>query len=392
MTTAPAGTPAPQPPDSLLHGVKRAFTAFDLEPDSGVVAQPGVDAGYLRRIRLWNFLEPVLLFFVVQVVVWCELYTPDFITWRLCVGLPAMLWMFVLSPIVHCHFERDVFLAPGQRKRGYGWYFWELRGMGNPIRYYLPRDGQPALIVKHWRVVAGVLAAMTLLYVSAALTFSKEIDVRYAHIYGQSPLLRFLFLAGLVAAIDLTLLLVAFPVMLRLDNFARSIRFIIAFFIGVTVFVLLFNLCFQFLIEPFRETLSHYRFLELRGPSARERLAVLADPLAIGGQWSGYVVWGWIQQFIFVSYFGVLFARAFDITRSRGKLFLACFCSALLFSLIHIPNVWLMFFTFIGGLVGIIYFLQCRNLFALGFVHGFGGSLLNKLTPINFSVGPGQIK
>jgi len=50
-----------------------------------------------------------------------------------------------------------------------------------------------------------------------------------------------------------------------------------------------------------------------------------------------------------------------------------------------------MVFTFLGGFLGTFFFLQTHNLFALGMSHGFAGSLLNKLTPINFSVGAGQM-
>ena len=124
---------------------------------------------------------------------------------------------------------------------------------------------------------------------------------------------------------------------------------------------------------------------------ARDRIGALADLPAIGGQWSGYVTWGWVQQLIFASYFGVLFGRAFPVERSRRDLAKACLCSATAFSLVHLPNVWLMVFTFSGGIFGTLFFYQMFNLFALGFSHGLAGSLLNKLTPINFSVGPDQM-
>jgi len=104
------------------------------------------------------------------------------------------------------------------------------------------------------------------------------------------------------------------------------------------------------------------------------------------------VTWGWVQQFIFAGYFGVLFGRAFPVERSRADLMKAVFCTSFCFSMVHLPNVWLMVFTFFGGIFGTIFFYQMFNLFALGFSHGFGGSLLNQLTPINFSVGAGQMR
>jgi hypothetical protein len=302
-----------------------------------------------------------------------------------------MLWMFVLSPIVHCRLDGPVFLQPHQQWNAMGWYFWEFRGLGNPLRYYKGTDGQPPLIIKHWRAVAAVMVAMTLLYVSAAFNFSKEIDERYAQYYASFGG-KLGFILFLLCVIDLAWLFLAVPFMVRLDNLARSVRFIVAFMIGTLLLIFLYNLFFQFVLEPHRAALEGWHYIRLRGEPSGERLSALLHPLAIGGQWSGYVTWGWFQQFIFASYFGVLFGRAFPVERSRAELMKAVLCTAACFSLVHLPNVWLMVFTFTGGIFGTLLFYQMFNLFALGFSHGFGGSLLNQLTPINFSVGPSQMR
>ncbi|MBW7862965.1 MAG: hypothetical protein H3C30_00970 [Candidatus Hydrogenedentes bacterium] len=372
---------------------KRCFTRVDLVRDSGLIARTdAVSESYLNRIRWWNFLEAWGVFLLVLLVVWCAYWLDkgDTARMRAAIAIPTMLWMFILSPLVHYRFERDIFVLPHQQPRGLGLYFWEFRGLGNPWRYYVGKDGEPPLLVKHWRCVAAVLAAMALLYLSAAWTFSAEIDERYGEYYaacgGKTG-----FIVLLLGGILLGWLFVAIPFMVRLDNFARSVRFIAAFLVSAFVMVLLFNALFQFVLEPLRDSLEGWHHLRLRGTPARERLAALSDPLAIGGQWSGYVTWGWVQQLIFASYFGVLFGRSFPVDRSRWELFKACLCSATVFSLIHLPNVWLMAFTFFGGVFGTLFFYQMFNLFALGFSHGFGGSILNKLTPINFSVGPDQM-
>lgn len=200
-----------------------------------------------------------------------------------------------------------------------------------------------------------------------------------------------MFIAALFVALNLLWFFVGFPFMLRLDNFTKCLRFIAAFLLGGFIFILLFNLFFQVVLEPFRGALESWHFIRLRGAPAGERLAVLADPFAIGGQWAGYVTWGWVQQLIFAGYFGVLFSRAFPVDTSRWELTKACLCTATAFCLVHLPNVWLMAFTFMGGFLGTFFFLQTHNLFALGLSQGFSGSLLNKLTPINFSVGAGQM-
>mgnify|MGYP000939254785 CR=1 FL=1 len=378
----------------FLEGVKRAFTRIELPDDAGLIARSGVvPEDRLRSIRRTYFLEAVVFFLIMMSVVWCEYWLDKSGTmkYRVLVGVPAILWMFVLSPIVHCRVDGPVFLQPHQQWNGLGWYFWELRGLGNPLRYYVGKDGEPPLMIKHWRCVAAVVAAMTLLYISAAFNFSKEIDARYAlHYPAFGGKLGFILF--LLVVLDLGWLFLGIPFMVRLDNFANSVRFIAAFLIGVLVFVVLFNLFFQFVLEPFRGALEDWHYIRLRGEPSAERLHTLLQPLKIGGQWSGYVTWGWVQQFIFASYFGVLFGRAFPVERSRADLMKAVLCTAFCFSMVHLPNVWLMVFTFVGGIFGTILFYQMFNLFALGFSHGFGGSLLNQLTPINFSVGADQMR
>ena len=133
---------------------------------------------------------------------------------------------------------------------------------------------------------------------------------------------------------------------------------------SILLFNLFFNLCWNLPGRP------ESRILSGCGAPAGERLAVLADPFAIGGQWAGYVTWGWVQQLIFTGYFGVLFSRAFPINTSRRELTKACLCTATAFCLVHLPNVWLMVFTFLGGFLGTFFFLQTHNLFALGLSTG----------------------
>ena len=378
----------------ILDALKRTYTTIELEKDAGIVARTeGHTRGYIAAIRWWNFLEAYGVFVLVMAVVWCEYWLDKEGThaFRMAVALPSLAWMFILSPLVHYRYEKTVFLQPGQEKHGLSLFFWEFRGLGNPLRYYLGRDGERPLLFTHKKTVIGLLLFMSALYLSAAITFRGEIDVRYGQYYGDSVVAKVLFIAGLLAALNLLWLFVGFPFMLRLDNFAKSLRFIFAFLLGAVVFMLLFNLFFQVVLEPFRDSLESWHHFRLRGAPARDRLAILADPLAIFGQWAGYVTWGWVQQLIFAGYFGVLFSRAFPVERSRWELTKACLHTAVVFSLVHLPNFWLMVFTFLGGFLGAFVFLQTHNLFVLGISHGFGGSLLNKLTPINFSVGAGQM-
>lgn len=376
-----------------LNDISRCFREIQLDRDSGFIAWTDrVSEDRLRVLRRWNFLEAWTVFGIMMAVVWSDYWLDGPVMWqfRLTLGIPTILWAFVLSPLVHYWWEGEVFVPPHRRALGWRYFYWECRGLGDPVAYYLPRNGEPPALLRYRREVLTVLVLMTVLYASAALTFGREIDARYADWYpvfgGKAP-----FVIALILGLDALWLFIGIPFMVRLDNFRHALRFIAAFLLGALVLIPVFNGIFQVLLEPFRDTLKSWHFLSLRGPTARERLAVLGDPLAIGGQWAGYVTWGWVQQFIFSSYYATLFARAFPIERSRGELFKACLCSAVVFGMIHLPNVWLMLFTFLGGLLGGILYYQVTNLFAVGFSHGFAGSLLNKLTPINFSVGPDQM-
>lgn len=378
----------------ILHKIGRTFTSIDLEKTAGIMARTeGCTPGQLNAIRWWNFVEAWVVFALVMAVVWCEYWLDDQGTqaFRLVVALPALLWMFLFSPLVHYRYEKHIFLRPGQEKHGLSLYFWEFRGLGNPVRYYRGWENERPLLVTHWKTVLGVLVFLSALYLCAAITFWAEIDNRYGQYYGDSTGSKVLFIAGLLVILNMLWLFAGFPFMLRLDNFTQCLRFIAAFLLGGLLFILVFNLFFQVVLEPYREALESWYFIRLRGEPAGERLAVLADPFAIGGQWAGYVTWGWVQQLIFAGYFGVLFSRAFPVDASRWELTKACLCTAIAFCLVHLPNVWLMVFTFLGGFLGTFFFLQTHNLFALGMSHGFAGSLLNKLTPINFSVGAGQM-
>lgn len=189
--------------------------------------------------------------------------------------------------------------------------------------------------------------------------------------------------------LDLVLIFIAYPVMLRLDNFHASVKFIIAFLIFTIPLILIFNLFFQ-VVEPILgPILADNPYMNFRGDPAAVRLATL-NIVEVLAQWSGYVFWGWLQQMLFLSVYNTYFARAFDI-REKKQLYYSSFCTALFFGLIHIPNFWLSLFTFISGFVWAMFFVQERNLMAMGIMHGFGGTLLNKLVPINFSVGPSQV-
>lgn len=376
----------------ILNGIKLLLTTVRIDDDSGVLVQEGVLASKVKWIRIWNFVEPCAVYGLILLIIWTSML--DMKIWWVRPSLGVILaWLLVVSPVVHYPFEKDVFISECRRHRWGPFWFWffECRGLGSPFKYYLPLDGERPYIIKYWKTILGVTLFIDLLFVSACITFSEEIAERFAEQLSGGFWQGIWFRAWLILKIDAGLVFIAYPFMLRLDNFAKSLKFMGAFLVFIGLAAVAGNLLFQMNEPSLREVFKNDPYMGLRGAPAAERLARL-NVFAIGGQWSGYVFWGFLQQLLFMGIFSVQFCRAFDIGRSRLALSLACLCSATFFGLIHIPNFWLSLVTFLGGLFGSLYSLQCRNLFSLGIVHGFGGTMMNKLLPINFSVGPSQVK
>lgn len=354
----------------------------DIE-DSAITPIHGADPDRLRRVRIWNFIEPVAVFTTILAIVW---YTrlDDNTAWLQPVFTLLLAWVLVLSPIVHWPFEKDLFLRPEQRSFWY--YFFECRGLGSPFKYYLGAPGQRPYIIQHWKILLALLIFQDILFASACITFHQDMLIKLNEQH-MSTIGIILHRAALIAAIDLFLLFVLFPFIVRLDNFNRVLRYMLFFALIVVTLTLIGNLLFQINEPSLRLRYEGDPYMGLRGETAAARLAALR-PFPVGGQWSGYVFWGFLQQLLFLGVFSVQFSRAFDVTNSRTQRALYCLCSGACFALIHIPNFWLGIVTFIGGMLAALYFIQCRNLFAFGIAHGLGGTLSNKLLPINFSVGP----
>lgn len=102
-----------------------------------------------------------------------------------------------------------------------------------------------------------------------------------------------------------------------------------------------------------------------------------------------YGVWGLFQQYLLNGYFVNRLLAAFPTEKGRPAAVLA----ALLFALAHIPNIFLMAVTFVGGYVCARLYRKYRNLYLLGILHGTVGFTLNLTVPDSLShsfvVGPG---
>ncbi len=74
--------------------------------------------------------------------------------------------------------------------------------------------------------------------------------------------------------------------------------------------------------------------------------------------------WGFLQQYVLQSFMN----RRAQIVWGRGTA--SVLVTALIFSILHFPNPWLMVITFVGGVVWAFVYQRRPNLFALALSHG----------------------
>ncbi len=100
-----------------------------------------------------------------------------------------------------------------------------------------------------------------------------------------------------------------------------------------------------------------------------------------------YISWGIFQQFFVLSF---VFLRLKDVFRNTP---LAILTTALIFSLIHTPNMELVVMTLILGALGAFLFSRHRNIFTIGFLHAFFAVIIHlmlipALIPKAYTIGP----
>jgi Type II CAAX prenyl endopeptidase Rce1-like len=97
------------------------------------------------------------------------------------------------------------------------------------------------------------------------------------------------------------------------------------------------------------------------------------------GAWglAGYVLWGLFQQYVLNGFFVNRLAEFAGGPDSR----LLPLSTALLFSLTHLPNWFLMAVTFVGGYLSVEIYRRYRSLYVLGLAHGLLGFLLYLTLP-----------
>ncbi|WP_299526342.1 CPBP family intramembrane glutamic endopeptidase [Winogradskyella sp.] len=85
-----------------------------------------------------------------------------------------------------------------------------------------------------------------------------------------------------------------------------------------------------------------------------------------------YPIWGSIQQFLII---GLLAGNLKDLKKVKLKKNFIILLTAVFFSIVHFPSLWLMLGTFILALFYGYIYLKAKNIYALGLLHGWLGAL-----------------
>jgi membrane protease YdiL (CAAX protease family) len=85
-----------------------------------------------------------------------------------------------------------------------------------------------------------------------------------------------------------------------------------------------------------------------------------------------YPIWGSLQQFLTI---GLLAGNLKDLKRIKLKNSIIILLTAVFFSLVHYPSLWLMGGTFILALFYGYVYLKAKNIYVLGLLHGWLGAL-----------------
>ncbi len=100
-----------------------------------------------------------------------------------------------------------------------------------------------------------------------------------------------------------------------------------------------------------------------------------------------YPIWGMVQQYALQSFINNRLRMTFN-----NEYLVALIC-AILFAAVHLPNIWLMAFCFIGGYFVSFFYGRQPNLFAASIIHGILASTLSHSLPRDILhgmvVGPG---
>jgi membrane protease YdiL (CAAX protease family) len=311
------------------------------------------------------------MYALVLLIVWSTHLNSIFIWVYFALGA-LFLYGGILCPVIHYYVEQRY--RPDKELPGVLNYLFELRGLGSPKQFFHSLKDIPRKIAKYRKEGLATLGLVVYLYINVVLMYRE-------HIAGSLGIAQeqVLTLSVFVLPIVMVFALVLLTIMNRWDTYRSGLQSSV----WITLFgiVIIVGAHFFFRVFPDLPLLS--------GISAEEKWSRFSI-VTFGAHFAGYLLWAWVQQFIFLSIFATSFSHAFDIETRKGMIS-AVFLSAFFFGVIHLPNIWLFAMTFVLGLFWSHLYTKTRNLFVIAISHGFLAALSYQLLPIFFSTGLNKV-
>lgn len=322
---------------------------------------------YTHDTRL-QFVFLAEIFAVYTFIIWTVWYTHlnSTFSWLVTAISIALFYLLLISPVIHrllikyygTRDDKDISISA----------IWKARGTGSPIHFFRSTTSTPGLY-RYWREISLTLLVFAGLFlVVIQKEWAKISDA--LHLDADASIFSVaIWLLPLTLALTLGLL----SLMVRWDNIraamASAIRIIA---IGTTVIIIL-----HFLLRAFPNLplLTHTTAVD-----KWQEFTLLAWLT----QFTAYIFWAWLQQLFFLSVINTSLCHSFN-TRTQSGFHAVAWTTALLFSLLHLPNIWLFAFTFCIGIFVAYSFMQHRNLFAIAVAHAFLASLYYQLLPLSLS-------
>ena len=268
-----------------------------------VIEECKVDKEQVKKVRRINLIEPFVVYAIALAIVWGTGMDEDNPFLYPSLGV-LVFWILFVSPYWHYEKlnEKEIYLRPEQRNLGY-WYL-ECRGLGSPIQYYKKDENGVRGFVKHKDAIGRMLVLWDVLILCLPFAFQDDYAEIVISIFGTAtPGYQLLAMVILLIAADIVMVLVMFPIMMRLDNFIEGWdnQLKTSLKVGIPlVFVL--NLFFIIFWEDLLVSVGTEGAFGMKGDDPFTRILEF-NIFALGGRIAGYVAWGFLQQLLFLSVF-----------------------------------------------------------------------------------------
>lgn len=326
------------------------------------------------RLQLLFLCEVFALYTFVAWTAWYTHLNPAFV-WPVTAISLILFYLLLIAPITHRLLIK--YYGTESDRRITVTDIWKARGLGSPIHLFRSTSG----LRHHWKELGLTLLVFACLFLAVIdKEWTKISDA--LHLDANTSIFSVaIWLLPLMVVFTLVLL----SFMARWDNFRAAMASVVRIVaIGTTVIMMLYWLLRAF---PNLPLMTHVSALD------KWQEFTLLTWMA---QFIVYIFWAWLQQLFFLGVINTSLCHSFNTT-TRSGFHAVAWTTALLFSLLHLPNIWLFSYTFCFGILIAYSFMRYRNLFAIAVAHAFLASLYYQLLPLPLSPliknyeGPGDI-